>query len=86
MVAGVQMLREYLRRSQMTQRAFANQVGITETFLSQVLIGIRGFSLETAVAVEDVTGIPARSWQSRRLNSAKGRKSQSSAKRLVTKG
>jgi transcriptional regulator with XRE-family HTH domain len=51
-----------LRRRNLTQRAFAAELGISEAHLSAVLSGHDSPSLDLAVRIEDITGIPARAF------------------------
>lgn len=63
MQSGRQRLRDWIRRSKLTQREAADVLDITEQFLSQILSGVRTLGLANAIKFEDVTGIPVRSWQ-----------------------
>jgi transcriptional regulator with XRE-family HTH domain len=56
----------YMRRTGLTLRGLAKQLGISPGYLSQIRSGKRRPSLDTAFDIEDATGIPARSFRSRR--------------------
>jgi transcriptional regulator with XRE-family HTH domain len=60
---GRERLREWLDRSKMSQRKTAELIGVTEQYFGQLLHGDRRMpSLMVAIRIEDVTGVPARSW------------------------
>ena len=62
MSLGRQRLRQYLERSRMNQREFARAIRITDSYLSQLLSGVRRPGLPTAVRLEAETGVPVASW------------------------
>lgn len=62
MKSGRERLRDWLDRSKVNQREGSEILGIHYVVLSQILSGDRKPSLETAVKIEDVTGIAAESW------------------------
>ncbi len=53
-------LREYIDGAKTTQTAFAAAVGISGPHLSQILSGTKRPSLDVALRIEDITGIPVR--------------------------
>jgi transcriptional regulator with XRE-family HTH domain len=55
-------LREYRAKHYDKAYEMAAEIHITEAQLSQILNGKRRPGLDIAVRIEDVTGIPARSW------------------------
>ena len=62
MVSGRQQLRDWLHRSRQNQIDLARELEITESYLSQILSGLRRPKLETLVRIESLTGIPVSSW------------------------
>ena len=46
----------------MNQREFARAIRITDSYLSQLLSGVRRPGLPTAVRLEAETGVPVASW------------------------
>ena len=60
-------LREWLARQNMTGVALAGRVGIQPPMISMLINGVRVPSLSVAARIEDVTGIPARSWVTRNV-------------------
>lgn len=56
------LLARWLVRSQMTQTEAAAQIGISRVKLNQYLNAEARPSLETAIRIEDVTGIGIRLW------------------------
>lgn len=59
-------LKEFLADTR--HRDFAEKVGISPAYLSQILSGARTPSLDVACLIEDATGgvVPVRSWQSQK--------------------
>lgn len=53
-------LRAYLKRERLTQSAFAAELGISNSHLSELLSEQTTPSLSLAARIENVTGIPAR--------------------------
>ena len=58
------MLAEFIKRSGMTQTAFADQLGVSKSYLSTLISRRRLPSLVLAVTIERVTdgAVPATSW------------------------
>jgi transcriptional regulator with XRE-family HTH domain len=54
---GREQLREWLTEQKLSQKAFAEQLGIHETHLSAILSGRDFPSLSLAARIEDLTGI-----------------------------
>jgi transcriptional regulator with XRE-family HTH domain len=50
-------VREFLARTDRTQASFAEELGISEAHLSQVLTGSRSPSLQLAVKIANLSGI-----------------------------
>ncbi len=75
MMHGRQRLREWLRRSLMSQRDFAAKISVSDGYLSQMLSGNRRPKLEMLMTIEAETGVPVESWAELRhgksVNSAK---------------
>jgi transcriptional regulator with XRE-family HTH domain len=59
---GRVLLREWLTRSRLRQCDLADQLDITEPYLSQVLSGYRRPKLELLITIERLTGVPIESW------------------------
>lgn len=53
-------VRTFLASREMTQADLAAQLGISPSHLSEILNGKETASLDLAVKLEDITGIPAR--------------------------
>ncbi len=66
MQSGRAQLLTYLERAHLTQRDLARRLGISEPALSQYMTGNRRPPLETALKIEQETGIPMRAWAQRR--------------------
>lgn len=62
MNAGRQRLKDWIKRSQLTQRDAARILGCGEVVLSQWLSGTRRPGLDNAVTIEQITGISVESW------------------------
>lgn len=62
MLTARQRLRDWMRRSRLTQRAAAEVLGVHFTFVSQLVNAHRSPSLATAVRFERLTGIPVEAW------------------------
>jgi transcriptional regulator with XRE-family HTH domain len=60
-------------------------VGLTDSYLSQILSGRRRPGLDAAVRIESVTGIPAVSWSSKALADADRRKERAAARARLRK-
>jgi transcriptional regulator with XRE-family HTH domain len=63
---GRERLAKYIIRSQQKQYEVADDLRITESYLSQVLSGRRRPGLDIAVRIETLTGIPVSAWAARR--------------------
>lgn len=55
-------LKAWLDRHELTQDAFADDLGISGAHLSQIISGSRKPSLTLAADLEARTGIPSRDW------------------------
>ena len=62
MSSGPQRLRAYLERSKQNQRQFAALTRFSEPFISQLVTGTRKPSIDNAVKLEQLTGIPVACW------------------------
>lgn len=60
--SGRQLLEQWIVRQRMTQAEAAELIGIDRTKLNKYLTGTIIPSLETAIRVEDATGIGMRTW------------------------
>lgn len=63
MSAGGKQLSEWVKRRGISGRAAAREIGIHWTYLSQICNGLRTPGLDSALNIEDHTGIPVRSWR-----------------------
>lgn len=86
MTAGQRLLRAWLTRSNMSQRRFAELLHKHEVFVGQILSGIRRPSIDTAADIEDLTGVPARSWKPSALDSRDRGTIPARTKRSVANG
>lgn len=68
MNTGRRLLRAWLDRSRKQQKDLAAELGITDSYLSQVLSGIRRPKLEILIRIESVTGVPVSSWADTRVS------------------
>jgi transcriptional regulator with XRE-family HTH domain len=59
---GRALLERWIQRGRMTQQEAANQIGISRVKLNQYLNAAALPSLETAIRIEDATGIGSRAW------------------------
>jgi transcriptional regulator with XRE-family HTH domain len=64
---AVDLLRQYLKKTKLTQAALARKAGITEAQVSRLLSKKRRPSNDTAHAIAEATGgeVPAKAWVSR---------------------
>jgi HTH-type transcriptional regulator/antitoxin HigA len=53
-------VRERLQRKRKSQRWLASQLGISESYLSELLAGKRRMSLDLALRLHEQTGVPVR--------------------------
>lgn len=61
-LSGRDRLKQYLKRSKQKQRQLAQQIGFTESYLSQLLSGKRTPGRVNALRIEEETGVPVGSW------------------------
>ena len=64
-------LRDYRAKHYEKAYEMAAEIRITEAQLSQILSGKRRPGLDIAARIEDVTGIPARSWADSKVGKSK---------------
>ncbi len=57
-----ELIKDELKERKMTQKQLANETGIKPSVLSETINGKRSISLNAAVALERVLGIPADMW------------------------
>jgi plasmid maintenance system antidote protein VapI len=62
MLDGAERLRDWVHRSRCSKGEAAQMLGIGQVYLSQLLHRKRKPGLETAVRIEQVTGISVESW------------------------
>lgn len=55
-----QRLKQWLLDNGLTQRDMASRLGITDAFMSAIILGKDSPGLSLAVRIENLTGIPAR--------------------------
>lgn len=67
MKTGREQLRAWIDRSKMTQREASKSLAMNEVMLSQVLAGDRTPSIQSAIRLEELTGIAVRSWKRKPL-------------------
>lgn len=76
-----ELLRAWIKRQGFkTQRAAARFLGCHEMVLSSLLSATRYPGLATATAIEEKTGIPAKSWQLSKMSKSKRSKPVAVAK------
>jgi transcriptional regulator with XRE-family HTH domain len=61
-MTGRELLAEWVARSKFTQREAADFIGLTEGKLSMYLNGRQRPNIDTALRIQDATGVPVRSW------------------------
>jgi transcriptional regulator with XRE-family HTH domain len=61
-LSGRALLARWIVRGRMTQQEAADQIGVSRVKLNQYLHAAALPSLETAIRIEDASGIPVRSW------------------------
>jgi transcriptional regulator with XRE-family HTH domain len=61
-LSGRALLERWILRGRLTQAEAADQIGISRVKLNQYLHAVSLPSLETAVRIEDITGIGVRCW------------------------
>ena len=61
-LSGKQLLARWIVRGRMTQAEAAEQIGVSRVKLNQYLNAEARPSLETAIRIEDATGIGMRTW------------------------
>lgn len=61
-MTGRQLLAAWIERSHFNQRQAADFIGVTEGKLSLYLSGKVRPGVDVVLRIEDVTGVPARSW------------------------
>ncbi len=77
---GEMLLEEFLRPMGMSQRAFAEKLGWTQTRLNEIIRGKRGITSESALDLADALGTSAKLWMNLQatydLHAAKQRRSR----------
>lgn len=64
MQSGPDALTQWMARRSVNQRQAADIIGIDFTMLNHYICGRRSPSLDTAVLIEEKTGIPVKAWVS----------------------
>lgn len=62
MNTGPEQLKDWMHRRRFMQREAADYLGYHETYISHLLSGSRTPSLDNAVQIERMTGIPIEAW------------------------
>lgn len=62
MQTGRERLAQYRDRSRLKQYELARLIGVTDSYLSQLLSGRRKPGRDIAIRIEAQTGIPVQSW------------------------
>ena len=83
MKSGADLLREWITRKVYKQNEAALNLGLNETFLSMLVNGKRMPSLDNAVAIERLTGIPVEAWSSRERDNSEPTVAAAAPKRKV---
>ncbi len=77
---GEMLLEEFLRPMGMSQRAFAEKLGWTQTRLNEIIRGKRGITAESALDLADALSTSAKLWMNLQatydLHAAKQRRSR----------
>lgn len=86
MLDGPRLLRAWLKRSKLRQRDFARLLKISEPHLSKILSGQRCPGTPNCVTIEDLTGVPVRSWVPQPVSVSGKASSQKRTRTHVDKG
>jgi transcriptional regulator with XRE-family HTH domain len=73
---GRERLAAYRHRSRMRQNELADLLGLTDSYLSQILSGRRRPGLDIAVRIETLTGVPVESWADTSVSEAEPKQSK----------
>lgn len=68
MNTGPEQLKDWMHRRRFMQREAADYLGYHETYISHLLNGARTPSLDNAVQIERMTGIPIEAWVTSELD------------------
>ncbi len=63
-----ELLREELLERRLSQKIFAEQLGIQKSYLNELIKGKRNFNSEIALKIEEVLEIPAEIWMNMQVN------------------
>ena len=63
MLSGREQLARWLERSRLNQRDVSRQLGLHFTVINKILTGRRLPSLQGALAIEALTGVPMQAWR-----------------------
>lgn len=85
MQSGRERLAAYRDRSRLKQTELATLLGMTDSYLSQVLSGRRRPGLDTALRIEEQTGVPVESWGERVIADAERRLARRARKHQLSK-
>jgi plasmid maintenance system antidote protein VapI len=64
MKTGATLLRDWIARRRINQVEAAQELGFHESFISMLVNGQRMPSLDNALHIEGLTGIPVKAWSS----------------------
>lgn len=70
MPSGPEQLKDWMHRRRFLQRETAEYLGFQESYISQLLNGVRVPAVDNAVHIEEMTGIPVRAWRASELDTS----------------
>lgn len=82
-MTGRELLADWLQRAKFSQRQGADFIGVTEGKLSMYLSGSQRPGLDTALRIQDKTGVPVRSWALSELSDSENGHSGNRAKEPI---
>jgi transcriptional regulator with XRE-family HTH domain len=65
MQSGPEQLRDWMKRRKLNQSETAEHLDMDETYISQIVNGVRTPGLHNALLIERMTGIPVEAWVGR---------------------
>ena len=83
-LTGRERLKQYCERAHLKQYELADLLGITESYLSQLLSGRRAPGRTNALKIEEVTGVPVRSWSDSSVGKSDGKRVEMDDKAKVS--
>src|SRR5678816_4513400 len=64
MQSGPEQFKDWMHRRRFLQREAAEYLGFQESYVSQLLNGVRVPAVDNAIHIEEMTGVPVRAWRS----------------------